>query len=380
MKALFLALLVVIAFGITAEQTAEYEEALKKLSKWKGGRLKTSEFSAMFGPIAREDMRVTGIPASVTLAQAAVESGWGKTAKASFKNLFGMKGAGDAGSVLVTTHERKKDGTKIIKKSYFAQYSSYLESIKAHSKYLLNSQNKKGIEGLRYGEALSHAFEPNLFAYLLREGGYATSAGYGRKLVSIMKSSNLYKWNLPPSEIDLSNVDEAQRKLIEQAKENLKNTDESEKRLQVLFSEEFVREVAAAKKDKKQPPKSKANYTTGGELTLALEKGETKTAEPKPEAEKDKEVLDNSEKTEKSEKSEKSEIYVVTGSNLNIRKGPSKSYSKVGSLNKGDEVTVTQTKNGFAKIGENKWASQDYLKLKENDEEDDASLNKLKME
>ena len=70
-----------ISAGATDVQVGEYANALKLLGEWKGGKLKQKDFIALFGPIAREDMRSTGIPASVTLAQAILESGWGKTAK-----------------------------------------------------------------------------------------------------------------------------------------------------------------------------------------------------------------------------------------------------------------------------------------------------------
>jgi uncharacterized protein YgiM (DUF1202 family) len=54
----------------------------------------------------------------------------------------------------------------------------------------------------------------------------------------------------------------------------------------------------------------------------------------------------------------------TTASTLNIRKGPGTNYKTVGSLKKGSKVTVYETKNGWARIGDNKWVSTSYLTTK----------------
>ena len=54
--------------------------------------MSTQEFINAVGPIAREDYRKTGVLASVTLAQAINESGWGKSGLTqNSNNMFGMK-------------------------------------------------------------------------------------------------------------------------------------------------------------------------------------------------------------------------------------------------------------------------------------------------
>ena len=47
---------------------------------------------------------------------------------------------------------------------------------------------------------------------------------------------------------------------------------------------------------------------------------------------------------------------------LNIRKGPSKKYKKVGTYKKGKKVTIIATKNGWGKIKKNRWISLKYTK------------------
>jgi uncharacterized protein YraI len=50
-----------------------------------------------------------------------------------------------------------------------------------------------------------------------------------------------------------------------------------------------------------------------------------------------------------------------TGSNVNIRSGPGTSYSKVGTLNKGDTVCVVSTSDGWSKLDTGNYVCSDYL-------------------
>lgn len=188
----------------TEEEKIQYDAAVKALESWGGGRTKPAEFIQLFGPIAREDMRQSGVPASVTLAQAALETGWGKSAKPDFRNLFGIKGVGPAGSKTVWTHE-VYNGVRVQKQAAFRAYNNYLESITDHSNYLRTAKRKSGVNGLRYGAALGFPFAPDVFAEEIHKAGYATSPTYSQKLKSIMRTNNMYAWNLSPD----SNAEQA---------------------------------------------------------------------------------------------------------------------------------------------------------------------------
>ncbi|HNX75804.1 MAG TPA: glucosaminidase domain-containing protein [Candidatus Rifleibacterium sp.] len=156
------------------------------ISSYKGGKLSPAEFGRIFGPVAQENMRKTGVPASVTLAQAALETGWGSSSIGNAKNMFGIKGTGPAGSIRVSTQEFV-GGRMITIQDNFRKYNSWQESFDDHAKLLTNS---------RYGYALKYNKDPNRYAQEVQKAGYATDPAYASKLISIMKANNFYKWDV----------------------------------------------------------------------------------------------------------------------------------------------------------------------------------------
>ena len=61
---------------------------------------------------------------------------------------------------------------------------------------MLTSKRKKGLNGLRYGEALLYTDDSDMFAHKLKECGYATSPNYAEKLIGLMRKYDLYKYNV----------------------------------------------------------------------------------------------------------------------------------------------------------------------------------------
>ena len=155
------------------------------LANYRGGRLSPSEFARLFGPVAREASKKSGVPASIILAQAALETGWGGSTIGDAKNLFGIKGTGPAGSVRVPTQE-VINGRRVTINDNFRKYNSWQESIEDHGRLLQNS---------RYARAMAVKNDPDQFARELQRAGYATDPEYASKLISIMKSNNLYQYN-----------------------------------------------------------------------------------------------------------------------------------------------------------------------------------------
>ena len=144
-------------------------------------------FLAQVAPGAMRSDVVMGVPASITLAQAIIESGWGKTAPG--YNLFGMKGEGSAGS---TSHVgiEYRHGKRVHRRSSFRSYGSFAESIEDHAR-LLSTRS-------RYAEARAVSEDPAAFARAL-QGKYATDPKYAAKLMDISDRYGLdrFDWSMP---------------------------------------------------------------------------------------------------------------------------------------------------------------------------------------
>lgn len=124
---------------------------------------------------SKESEARLGIPALVTFAQWAQESGWGK--KMSGKNNpFGIKArAGEAGTDVVTHEVINGKRVKMVQR--FADYESLADAFSAHARLLAN--------GKPYAKARTHLDDPFAFADALT-GVYATDPKYGSKLKKIM--------------------------------------------------------------------------------------------------------------------------------------------------------------------------------------------------
>ena len=145
-------------------------------------------FLDKIGPMAAADMQKTGILASLTIAQAILESGWGKsglTLKAN--NLFGIKGAYNGASVSCKTQEW--DGSKYITiTAAFRKYPSWAESVADHSALFLRLDRYKNLRGCTdYKKACQY----------VREDGYATDPAYTTKLVQIIEAYGLTQYDAP---------------------------------------------------------------------------------------------------------------------------------------------------------------------------------------
>jgi lysozyme len=127
-----------------------------------------------------------GVPASVTIAQAIDESGWGSSQLAANDyNLFGIKGSGPAGSVTLPTQEFE-NGQWVTIYAQFRTYHNVSESISDHAELLATSGY--------YARAMADRSVPDAFANDLT-GVYATDPEYGANLIALMKLYNLYRFD-----------------------------------------------------------------------------------------------------------------------------------------------------------------------------------------
>ena len=143
-------------------------------------------FIGQVAPGAVAAQRRYGVPASVTIAQAIDESGWGRSNLATRDHtLFGIKGTGPAGSDPRPTQEYK-NGQLVTRTSSFRVYHNIAESIDDHGRLLATSGY--------YRQPMAERQDPNAFAAALT-GIYATDPHYGAKLIDLMRQYDLYRYD-----------------------------------------------------------------------------------------------------------------------------------------------------------------------------------------
>lgn len=151
------------------------------------------DFLAKAIPLAQASQKDNGVPASVTLAQAILDTGWGASRLATEgKNYFGIKshrGPGTAGVIVIKTSEYV-NGQWITVEASFRAYHTMEESFADHGRYLAKVDIYR---------TCFETKDPKEFAQRLQAAGYATDPTYADKLIRIMDQYNLYAHDLPSS-------------------------------------------------------------------------------------------------------------------------------------------------------------------------------------
>lgn len=150
----------------------------------KGTGVNCEEFLSRYAHAAMEQQKKYGIPASVTLAQMAYESGWGQSELATNgKNFFGIKCSREwlaAGKPYSLHNDDKPD-------ERFCNYASVEESIDHHSQLLMGDRYK---ECRKYSQTDYHRW-----LVALKSAGYATSKDYVQSCEKIIKRYKLYMYD-----------------------------------------------------------------------------------------------------------------------------------------------------------------------------------------
>ncbi|WP_036666233.1 glycoside hydrolase family 73 protein [Paludibacterium yongneupense] len=136
-------------------------------------------FIALIGPAAQASSRASDIPASFTVAQAALESGWGESRLArEAKNLFGIK-AGPAwpGEILTLETREFIAGEWVMQTSHWRKYPSWRSGMDDHAAFLCDNP--------RYARCFDHRSGED-FAAAVARAGYATDPDYAAKLQAII--------------------------------------------------------------------------------------------------------------------------------------------------------------------------------------------------
>jgi len=139
-------------------------------------------FINKIAPHAVVAMKDHGILASLTIAQAILESSWGKASIGN--NIFGIKASPNwkGKTKTVNTHEYI-NGKKVAVDAEFRDYDSIEDSIKDHTRLFVRLDRYKAIIGEK---------DYKLATVFVQRAGYATDPNYSEKLVSLIQ---MYKLN-----------------------------------------------------------------------------------------------------------------------------------------------------------------------------------------
>jgi uncharacterized protein YraI len=156
--------------------------------------LTPAQFIAAAVPGAQQGWREYGVPPSVTIAQAILESGWGRSGLSAIdRNYFGIKcfngryGTLATGCHIYRTQECTTSGTCFTTSASFRTYPSMAHSFRDHGNFLrVNS---------RYRPAFAYTRNANKFIWQVWKAGYATDPNYYTKITGIMAANKLYQYD-----------------------------------------------------------------------------------------------------------------------------------------------------------------------------------------
>jgi peptidoglycan hydrolase FlgJ len=148
-----------------------------------------ANFVRVLAPHAAMAAKQLGVSVRALLAQAALETGWGKHLPShgngsSSNNLFGIKaGGGWAGDKVSVPTLEYENGVAVRKRDQFRAYDSPSESFSDYARLLTDNP--------RYAQALGQGENIAGFARALVHGGYATDPSYVAKITAIANSAQM---------------------------------------------------------------------------------------------------------------------------------------------------------------------------------------------
>ena len=140
-------------------------------------------------PLAKDAAKKLGVSPEVILAQAALETGWGKKISrnmsgSSSNNLFNIKAdsrwTGDQATVSTLEY---RDGIAVREQANFRAYDSYAASFSDYVDFMKDSP--------RYQAALGAGTDAEAFTRELSQAGYATDPNYANKIMKIASGEPL---------------------------------------------------------------------------------------------------------------------------------------------------------------------------------------------
>jgi len=168
--------------GVEAAATARAEPTPVRFND-------ADEFVAAVMPHAIEVGAELGTDPRLLVAQAALETGWGRSIirnddGTSSHNLFNIKAHRSWDGPVAAVHTREfVRGSEITVQAEFRSYDSFADSFRDYVDFLRNNP--------RYREALTRTEDPEAFARSLQAAGYATDPAYADKIMRIYGTERL---------------------------------------------------------------------------------------------------------------------------------------------------------------------------------------------
>ena len=173
-----------------------WEPFKKKVQKYLNelNNFSTEDFINKISPLAQKAWETDKILPSLTIAQAILESDWGRSELAINANaLFGIKAHTDPThkKTYTKTTWEYSSGKYIQIEAKFKAYDSWEESIKDRSKYLAN----RYIGGVHIYKDLIGETNYKKACEKIYKAGYATDPNYPKKLIDIIEKYKLNKFD-----------------------------------------------------------------------------------------------------------------------------------------------------------------------------------------
>lgn len=147
-----------------------------------------TDFIASIVPGAQQTQAKYRILASLVIAQAILESGWGKYAIAN--NLFGIKANGTSGPTISVPTKEFVNGQYVSVTATFRAYQTPSDSIADHGQFLATNSRYHNIIGVT---------DAKTACQLIQQDGYATDPQYSAKLLELIIENSLTKYDAAPA-------------------------------------------------------------------------------------------------------------------------------------------------------------------------------------
>jgi peptidoglycan hydrolase FlgJ len=170
-----------VTSAVASEQPANNERGVDFSSP--------SAFVKSLWPYAKAAAEKLSLDPKLLIAQAALETGWGKhvmrdTNGQSSNNLFGIKAGQSWNGKVAQVASLEHNGVALVKQhSTFKAYSDYQQSFEDFINFLK--------QGSRYQQALEVTEQPEKFTQELQKAGYATDPEYAQKILGVYQSPTL---------------------------------------------------------------------------------------------------------------------------------------------------------------------------------------------